>query len=261
MRIFSRFLYALLAVGVFLWVFTYSVDMTANRYYEQVFGASLTDNDSPLPEFYYFYTSIPDFHKSDPIISINIDGYVIHGYEVAQARINNDNELEVTDSIYFIVYSDTKDLSKVDRVWLSSPTVTEQAEFLLTRFKTLNILNGINDIGRVYLPKEMFLEYNFNHLQLIDFSGEVLTEATFEISEENFTIKENLEIFYQSEEKIPEKEDMADLRDENIGIKLIHIEEGTQQLDGSIMLVNMAVYFVVLIITTYIVFFRRKKYE
>jgi len=260
MRIFSRFLYALLAVGIFLWVFTYSVDMTANRYYENVFGPSLTDEDSPLPDFFYFYTSIPDFHKSDPIISIDVDGFEIRGYEVAEANINNDNELEVIESIYFIVYSDSEDLSKVDKVVLSSSTETGKFEFLLTRFKTLNILNGINDIGRVYLDKSLFLETNFDKIELVDFNENILSQVAFNLEEESFTIKENLELFYQSESKIPEADDMNSLRDENIGIKLIHIDEDTQ-LDGSVMLVNMVLYFVVLIITTYLVFFRRKKYD
>lgn len=259
MRVFGRFLYALLAVGLFLLVWQYSMDLTANRFYEEVFGASLTDEDSDLPEFYYFYTSIPDFHKSDPIISVSIDGYEIRGYEVARAKINNNNQIEVTEAVYIIVYSEVNSLFVLDKITVYKNNTSTEANILLSRFKRLNILNGINDQQTVYIPKSLFLESEFDRIKIVDFEGEVVIETDFTIEPQDFTIKENLETFYQEYDKVPDKDDFINLQDSNIAYRVYHIND-QNQLDGSIMLVAMVTYFLVLIITTYLIFFKKKKY-
>ena len=258
MRVFGRFLYALLAVGLFLLVFTYSIDLTANKFYEEVFGTSLVDEDSTLPEFYYFYTSIPDFHKADPIISVDKNGYIIRGYEIAQAKIEND-ELIVSEYVYIIVYSSDQDLSKVDKIKLLSDSEL-MSEFYLTRFKTLNILNGVNETGNVYLEKSFFLDANISAIELISDSQQILLSELYSVEETSFTIKENLETFYQEYKRVPLGEDLDLLEDDNIGIKIVHTNE-ENKLDGSILLVGMVGYFLVLIITTYLIFFRKGKYS
>jgi len=109
MRVFGRFLYALIMVGFFLLAFTYSRDLMQTKYLEDVFGASLVDTSSENPDFYYFYTSIPDYHNADPIVSIDSNGYQIMGYEVLVVSINNDELLDITEAVYLIVYSGTED--------------------------------------------------------------------------------------------------------------------------------------------------------
>ena len=260
MRIFGRFLYALLAVGLFLLVFTYSIDITANRFYEEVFGASLTDDSDDVPDFYYFYTSIPDYHKSDPVISIDQDGYQIRGYEVAQAEINDQEQLEITESIYIIVYSDTKDLSLLNELRLIEADTLNEFIIPLTKFKTLNILNGVNDKGQVYIPKELFLDNDFDKINLVGKDEGIIIESALNIDSSDFTIKQNLEAFYQQYEALPSEETINNLQDENISIKIIHLDEDNQ-LNGSILMVNLAMYFIALALATYLIFFRRRKYE
>ena len=260
MRIFGRFLYALLAVGLFLLVFTYSIDITANRFYEEVFGASLTDDTDDVPDFYYFYTSIPDYHKSDPIISIDQDGYQIRGYEVATAELNDQDQLEINESIYIIVYSDTKDLSLLSELRLIEVETLNEFIIPLTKFKTLNILNGVNDKGQVYIPKGLFLDNDFDTINLMGKDESIIFESALSIDDTDFTIKQNLEQFYQQYETLPTEETVSNLQDDNISIKIIHLNEDNQ-LNGSVLMVNLAMYFIALALATYLIFFRRKKYE
>lgn len=260
MRIFGRFLYALLAVGLFLLVFTYSIDITANRFYEEVFGASLTDETDDVPDFYYFYTSIPDYHKSEPIISIDQEGYQIRGYEVARAEINEQQQLEITESIYIIVYSDTKDLSLLSELSLIEADTQNEFIIPLTKFKTLNILNGVNDKGQVYIPKELFFDNNFDEINLVGKDESIIIESALSIEDTDFTIKQNLEDFYEQYEALPTEETIDNLQDDSISIKIIHLDE-ENQLNGSVLMVNLAMYFIALALATYLIFFRRRKYE
>jgi hypothetical protein len=260
MRIFGRFLYALMAVGIFLLVFTYSIDITANRFYEEVFGASLTDDTDDVPDFYYFYTSIPDYHKSNPIISIDQDGYQIRGYEIATAEINDQEQLVVLEYIYIIVYSDTEDLSLISEISLIEANTEDEFIIPLTKFKTLNILNGVNDKGQIYIPKELFLENDFDKINLIGKDESIITESALNITESDFTIKQNLESFFQEYDALPDEETIENLQDDLIGVRIIHLDEDNQ-LNGSVLMVNLAIYFIVLALATYLIFFRRRKYD
>jgi hypothetical protein len=259
MRIFGRFLYALLAVGLFLLTFTYSIDLTANRFYNEVFGESLTNKDSTLPEFYYFYTSIPDFHQINPIISINQQNYQIRGYEVATANVNDDNEIVIEESIYWIVYSETEDLSKLSAVTVFENQTENSLSINLVRFKTLNLLNGVNSEGNVYISKNLFLNNNFDKISLTDKSDNTIIIDDFTVNENDFIIKKSMESFFQVNNRIPEELDLDEF-DNKIGIRIIHLNQD-QILDPSILIKGMTIYFVSLILVTYLVFFRKRKYD
>lgn len=255
MRVFGRFLYSLAAVGFFLLAFTYSRDLMMSKYLENVFEPSLTDETFEHPKFYYFYSSIPDFHNSEPVITINDSGYEIMGYEVAQTKINNNNELEVTESIYLIVYSDTEDLSAVDYINLENSTAETTHKIYLQRFKTLNLINGVNDQGNVYLSKETFFSEDFDTLCVVDKNGNNLIEVDFSISEDDFIIKSYMESFYAENERIPGTDDLNVLYSHNIFLNQTHIANDYIH----IFYIAMGIYFTLLIVTTYFVFFKKKK--
>lgn len=256
MRVFTRVLYAIFVVGVFLWVYKYSIDRIEEKYWRESFGASLVDENSELPEFYYFYTSIPDYHKTDPIVNIDVDGYQIRGYEVATTEILEDQTIEINDYIYFIVYSPNQDLSVVKNIVLTDGE--NEFNISLVQFKLLNILNGVNEEGMVYLEKSLFFESAFTTIKLTGLYGDVITESDFTIEETQFTVKAELENFYQEYNKFPSEEDINLLNEEKIGIQTIHDDI---ELDGSILLLNMSLYFLGLIVFTFIIFFRKKKYD
>lgn len=255
MRVFGRFLYSLAAVGFFLLAFTYSRDLMTSKYLDEVFEPSLTDETFEHPKFYYFYSSIPDFHNSEPVITINASGYEIMGYEVAKTNVNNDNELEVTEAIYLIVYSDTEDLSVIDYINLENSNTETIHEIYLQRFKTLNLINGVNDEGTVYLPKESFFSENFDKLCLVDENGDNLIEVDFSISEDDFIIKSYMENFYNENDRIPGSDDLNELFNQNIFLNQTHIANDYIH----IFYIAMGIYFTLLILTTYLVFFKKKK--
>lgn len=255
MRIFGRFLYALLAVGFFLLAFTYSRDLMLNRYLEDVFAESLVDSNSDKPKYFYFYTSIPDYHNSDPIIEININGYEIMGYEVAQVEVNSNQELIVKESLYILVYSDTEDLSLVGNIKIYNDTTTDIKEISLHRFHTLNILNGVNETGSVYILKEEFFDTAYNRLSLVDKEGNNLLDTSLDIKEEDFIISSFLETFFTNNDRVPEVSDIENLADNTIYTNITHV--ATDYIH--IFYIAMGIYFAVLIVATYLIFFRKRK--
>jgi len=255
MRIFGRLLFSITAVGFFLLAFTYSRDLMVIKYFEEVFGESLVSEDSEYPDYYYFYTSIPDYHKNDPIILIDNNGYEIRGYEVIQASINNDNELELLESVYIIVYSDTEDLSQVGYINLENLDGSVTKDINVQRFKTLNMLNGINDQGYVYVPKDVFLSEELDTIHLVDKNENSLLETDFDLSETDFTIKTFISDFYEVNNRLPAISDLEGVTGNDILPNMLHLASDYVH----IFYIAMGIYFTVLIISMYFIFFRKKK--
>lgn len=255
MRIFGRILYATIAVGFFLLAFTYSRDLMTERYLDEVFEPSLTATDSVYPKYYYFYSSIPDYHNSEEIFWIEANGYEIVGYEVAKVSIVNDTEVEVTESIYLIVYSDTEDLSEIDTLYLEDEDTGTQTEIYLQRFQTMNLINGVNELGYVYLDKDTFTNTDIDNIILTNYDGDIVVEEEFSADEDDFIIKDYMESFYDEYDTIPGVDDLLDLANQNIYPNQTHIANDYVQ----IFYIAMGIYFVVLITATYFIFFRKKK--
>jgi hypothetical protein len=255
MRVFGRFLYALLAVGLFLLAFTYSKDLMLQKYLEDVFATSLVDDNSEYPKFYYFYSSIPNYYKSDPIISVNENGYEIMGYEVLQTNIDSDNNLITTESVYIIVYSDTKDLSLVDYLYLENQNNGDTVDISLQRFKTLNIINGINSQGYVYLAKDLFLSEDYNSINLLNKNGELLVSTNYSLTASDFTIKAFIESFFAENNRLPNVDDFEALTDNNIFPNKPHVADDY----AYIFYIAMGIYFTLLIVSTYFIFFKKRK--
>lgn len=258
MRIFGRILYATIMVGFFLLAFTYSRDLMTTTYIEDVFGESLTDTDSELPKYYYFYSSIPDYHNSEPVIEINSGGYEIMGYEVAQVSINNEEELLVEEYIYFIIYSETQDLSQIDYMYLKDSNTEEEFKIYVDRFKTLYLLNAVNDSGTIYISKEDVLSEEFDTLCLVSLEDDVeenILETSYTIDSEDFSIKDYLTNFYDENLKLPESSDLNDMASFNVYPYQTHVATDY----AYIFWIGMGIYFAVLIISTYLIYFRRRK--
>jgi len=256
MRVFGRFLYALVMVGFFLLAFTYARDLMQNKYLEDVFGASLTDTNSEYPEFYYFYTSIPNYHKTEPIISIDMNGYQIRGYEVLVATINSDEQLETTEAVYIIVYSGTEDLSQVGSLYLKNDTDTVVQEIYLQRFKLLNLLNGVNDEGTVYISKDLFLQADYTRIVLEDKSEITLLDTGYELDEVDFTIKDFIQGYYDENGYLPTVADLEGLSGNDTFPNKPHVADDYVY----IFYIAMGIYFTVLIFLTYIIFFRKRRH-
>ena len=255
MRVFGRVLYAVVCVGFFLLAYTFSRDMMLSEYLKDVFATSLTDTESEYPKYYYFYTSIPDYHNDEPVFSIESNGYEIMGYEVLIAMINEENEAELTEFVYVIVYIDTEDLSQVDDLYLENQSTGTTANIDLQRFKTLNILNGVNELGYVYLAMDVFFSEDFDKINLLDKLGNFLVDTEFSIDEADFKIKDFVGTFYADNDRLPLIEDLEGLSNNDVFPNKPHVADDYQY----IFFTAMGIYFAVIIFMTYIIYFRKKK--
>ncbi|MBI9009577.1 MAG: hypothetical protein JEZ05_06050 [Tenericutes bacterium] len=256
MRVFGRMLYSLVAVGFFLLAFTYSRDLMLSKYVEEVFGQSLTDTSSELPKYYYFYSSIPDFHNDQPVIEIVAEGYEIYGYEVAKTSFDNNNNLIVHEYIYLLIYSETEDLSVIDYLYLENQTTEATIDINLQRFKTLFLLNAVNEeYGNVYIPKDDVMAGNYDRIYLVSSDDQNIMSTAFTIEESDFVIKDYIESFYDEFTRIPDINDVSDMALNNIYPNQTHVADDYVH----IFYIAMGIYFATLIVTTYLVYFKKKK--
>ncbi|MFW5888877.1 MAG: hypothetical protein ACOCUD_00700 [Bacillota bacterium] len=263
MRVFGRFLYAMFAVGVFLIVWTYSIDLMRQNYYQDVFGQSLITEDSDLADFYYFYSSMPDYHKEDPVISIDKNNYQVRGYEIARTIIDDNDDLEVSEFLFLLVYSDSEDLTNVDYIKFTDTSSDSELIINLIMYYGLDIRVSIDDNMSYYLiAKELFLAADFDKLEVLDSRQNVLvSESAFSINESDFTIKENIETYYQLNNDLPEAEDMDEIAADNIFPRDSSVASNDYLIREYIHIfwIAMGIYFAVLIFATYFIFFRKQK--
>jgi hypothetical protein len=263
MKVFGRFLYALLAVGIFLWTFQYSImDMRAN-YYKDVFGGSLVDESSDLPDFYYFYATLPGYHKDDPIISIDQDGYEVRGYEVAITSFEED-VLMIEETILLIVYhEDPEQLSRVDKLLITSDDARDQIEIELGRYHNLDILVSMDPNTSYYLfdKEDIDFSLNYTNISLVDPNYNQIIESVFTLAEEDFTIKDKLQTFYYVNAELPNVETIYQLNDPSINVQDQEITNNSFVVDEYIYIMGMylGIYLVVLIVATYFIFFKKRK--
>ena len=208
-----------------------------------------------MPEFYYFYTSIPNYHKSEPIIKINENDYQIYGYEVALAKINDDNELEMFEAVYLVVYSDTQDLSTISNLELNNTTTDSFEEIRLVKLGNIRLFNGVNEENVVYVPKDLFLSDSFDRILLKDTEGNAIIESALTIDETDFTIRENIEAFFGDYDRLPYSDDMEELQTKDIYMQVNHPSRLKSYL------IYLGPYFTILIVATFFIFFKRKRYE
>ncbi|MCF7924902.1 MAG: hypothetical protein K9L64_07360 [Candidatus Izimaplasma sp.] len=263
MRVFGRFLYAMFAVGVFLLAWTYSIDLMRQNYYQDVFGASLVDENSALPDYYYFYSSMPDYHKDDPVINVDQNGYQVRGYEIARTIFDEDDNLEINEFLFILVYSDSQNLSNLDYLVLSENTGDDELKIKLIRYYGLEIRVSIDDNMSYYLiPKELFLEADFDKLEVLDSSENALVSVSaFSIAETDFTIKDNIEDYYLANGELPTSEDMDELAADNIYPRDSSVASNDYLIKEYIHIfwIAMGIYFTVLIFATYFIFFRKQR--
>lgn len=262
MRIFGRFLYAMLAVGIFLASLTYSISLMRQAYIDDVFGGSLVDESSELPEFYYFYSSLPDYHKKEPIVSIDQSDYKIRFYEIARTQVE-DEELVVNEYFFVLVYHENiDDLFNVEYLRVSNGTVADQVDISFIQYQELDILVSVDQATTMYLIEKDALDLtkDYDEVFLMDANNDILIESAFTIDESDFTVKTSLESFYNENNRLPETDDFP-LNDSDIAIQDQDIVNNFKVVDDYLYILGivMGIYFVLLIFSTYFIFFRKKK--
>ena len=256
MRIFARILYSVFMVGLFLIVMTFPQEVMGNLYRENVFMEPITNEDSEYPRFYYFYTSIPNFQNDQALFYYENQGFEITAYEVLRAELDEFNTLTMTESIFFIVYSDTEDLSTLNHLHIYNEASTEYVDIELNKFRNLNILYGVNADLNVYVPKEDVLnEFDYNKISLVDDNDIERTNNDLILQEDQFITKEFIEGFYQDNNRLPTVSDISGLTDNHVFPNLTHVADEYSY----IFTVSFVGYFVILILSMYFIFFRKRK--
>jgi hypothetical protein len=263
MRIFARFLYALFAVGIFLMAFQFSIYQMREQYYEDIFGESLVDEDSDLPEFYYFYASFPDYHKSDPVIEIDQDGYQVRAYEIARI-IEEEDEFLIEEYLFFIVYhEDVEQLSDVETIRLKNENLGDYFDVNLIRYQDLDILSSVNAESSMFLvnKEDIELANNYDQLQLNDINNDSIIESALSLDDSDFTIRSNLWAFYDGHNEFPTLETIHLLGDTTIQPKEQVVTTNNYLVDEYIYIMGiiMGTYFLILIFSTYFIFFKKRK--
>ncbi|QLY40422.1 hypothetical protein HF295_06000 [Hujiaoplasma nucleasis] len=261
MKVFGRFLYAMFAVGIFLVAFQLSVQWVFQKYVEDVFGNSLTDENSDLPDFYYFYASLPDYHKEEPLIEINENGYQIRAFEIVRTEIKEDI-LTVNEFMLFLIYhEDPNALKDIDKIRISNGLTKDQIDIQVAPYKELDILVSI-DLDTQYIEyiinKDLIdFSKNYDSLLLIDQNQTTLFESAFNLSDESFMIKGNIEGYYEEYENLPEDE----LNGIGVYSQDKDITNNSKIVDEYLYIFGIVfgAYFVVLIVATYLIFFKKRK--
>ncbi|HKL47539.1 MAG TPA: hypothetical protein VJ878_02630 [Candidatus Izemoplasmatales bacterium] len=261
MRVFGRILYAMLAVGLFLGALLISISLMRKQYFSDVFGGSLTNQTSELPEFYYFYASLPDYHQKEPLFSIDDAGYQIRAYEVAMTEMVED-DLDVEEYIYFIVYHDRVEaLDQVDRIRISNGLVRDQIDINLIRYQDLDILVSVDSATSKYLYEKSQFEFtnNYDQLLLLDSNDILILESALQLSDSDFIIKTALENYHATNGSLPDESDIDQLN--GIGVQDQDILNNFSVVDDYLYILGivMGIYFLILIFSTYFIFFKKRK--
>ena len=261
MSVFSRFLYAMFAVGIFLLAYDFSMMKMREKYYDEVFGGSLTDETSELPEFYYFYASLPDYHKNDPVILIDIDGYQIRGYEIARAIIEEET-LDIEENLFFIVYHEDSDkLLNLNKLLISTTDSSSQVEIILNNYQRQDVLVSIDSVTSSYLVEKSLFDFtkDYTSISVLDKEGNTILNESIDLTEADFTLKTNIDNYYEDYQKLPTWEDVDLLEDNNVFPKETTVSNNYYIVDnyGYIMGIVLGSYVLVLIISTYLIFFKR----
>ena len=184
------------------------------------------------------------------------ENYEIYGYEVIKTSIDNNNDLVVYEYIYLLVYSETEDLSVIDYLYLENQATEDTKQINLQRFKTLYILNAVNDeFANVYIPKADMVDGNYDQIHLVDYEDNTIMNTEFTIDEDDFIIKDYMEAFYSENGKVPDISNVSDMAENNVYPNQTHIADDYVH----IFYIAMGIYFATLIVATYLVYFRKKK--
>lgn len=243
MKLVGRILYALLAVFAFWFAIDYARGAMTIRYFENEGQTAVDEGDDV-----FFYGSAHDYNQRGSLFTTSTSGYTISMYEIADVKTNP--EFSVTSYLYIILRSeDTLD----DIYYLNFIDEDASLELSFYPFRTLNIHMILNEDQNEYgILAEMIVEGQFTSIQLLDTYKNVVFEVPFAFDGSTLVLEDQITSYYETHEELP----FTALTDHSIYPKITH--DYSHYI--SIMYISIAVYVVVLILSTYIVFFMKRKY-
>lgn len=244
MKIIGRIAYAGFMALLFIFVLDYTKGLMESKYFQKYAEVGLQETVS---DYFFFYSSVPDFHHDEPLLSIDQAGVEIRFYEIAKANVT-ESGLNVEEYVYVLVYGKTADIPADAIIRLEGTTTLDIA---LGRFRTMDLYLGVNDAGSVYLERDLFTNSGYETIGLVsDLSG-VLMEAPYSLSGDDFILKDALTEYYLDTQSLP----VLELTYAGIYPYIQHV--GTEF--AYIFWVGIGIYTVFLVSATFLLFFRKKR--
>ncbi|HOP57627.1 MAG TPA: hypothetical protein PLM51_05620 [Bacillota bacterium] len=250
MKVLGRIFYAIAAVIVFLFVYDYTTGIMTTYYIEK-YGVSGLEQEEP--DYFFFYSNMPDYNRREPLFEYDLDPYEIRFYEIAAADVAGDT-LTVDEYAYILIHSKTDDLS--GNYYLNfSDSADPESEGLtinIVRFRSISLFIAIDNEGYARISKDVLLTDAYDTVTLVSEGGEVIFTVPFALADADFQISSAIEQYYDENGTLPSFE----LESAGIYPKNNYVMTEFQY----IFYLGMGIYLTVLAVTTYFVFFRKKKY-
>jgi hypothetical protein len=249
LKILGRFFYAIVVSVLFLWVLDYSNGLMTSLYFDKYGTAALAVDN---PDYFFFYSAIPDFEKSEPVLAFDNADFALRVYEVATAT-ETEGTLTVSEYVYILIHDKNGTLSGDYSLRLSTEGAEPETVVIgVVQFRTLPIYVAVNETGYVYIAKSTLTSLAFTRFALKDSAETVVFEGSGSIAADDFTIQAKLTEYFTANDALPGLELQAD----GIFPNNPHLVTEYQY----IFWVAVGGYFVLVAIVTYFVFFFRKKY-
>ena len=245
MKIVGRIFYALVMVIFFLFTFNYAQELMTSLYFED-HGIPILEEDEV--DYTFFYGSVPDYYKDEPVLSIDQNDYELRIFEIAKLVQSNSNytfdpffyitfhsKVHIMDGEYKLIVRSSEIDTQIDK--------QKEFSFNLVRFIQLNLYVWVNELGEIYLNPEFFIEHDIEEIEII--KGNIVI-LSIDLLTHGFSTSIDLALhnFYETENKIPVDDDMIDE-----GIFPHHTHVMSEYV--YVIVISMDIYFVLVIIATY----------
>lgn len=199
------------------------------------------------PTYFFFYSSIPDFHCSIPLFSYDDAEYSVRLFEIGTVE-NHGSDILVNEYGYLMIHPKEGSTSEIYTIELLEGE-TLLSDWSAIQYRNLNLLVGINDEGSIYIGREYF-QGAADRLILKNASGDILLDIGFTTGE--FVIKNAINEYFETENALPE----------GLALQEDFVFPANPQIDQEfdyLFWVLTGGYMGLVILVTYFLFFFRKK--
>jgi hypothetical protein len=245
LKFWGRLGYAVVVTLLFLWVLNFSSGLRMTMYVQKNGNAALAEEN---PTYFFFYSSVPDYHCSVPLFSFDDDAYSVRLFEIATIE-STDPEIVIEEYGYLMIHPKEGSTSEIYTIELLQGD-TLLSDWNAIQYRNLNLLVGINDEGSIYIGREYFKESAADRLILKNATGEILMDIEF--SSEEFRINNAVDEYFEAEDALPEG---LALQDESVFPAIPQID---QEFDYLFWVLTGGYIGLVFIVTYFLFFFRKK---
>lgn len=249
MKIVARVVYALVMVIFFLFTLNYAQELMTSLYFED-HGVPILEDETV--DYTFFYGSVPDYYKEEPMLSIDQNDYEFRIFEIAKLEQVN-GQYSFDPFLYVTLHSKVHIMDNGYKLIIRSQEIDidtgkqKEVSYNLVQFRQLNLYVGVNDLGEIYLTPSFIVEHDIEEIEIVKENNVILT---IDLTTHDFATSIDLSLnqFYETENKLPENNDLS-----SEGIFQYHTHVMSDYVH--VFVIAMVIYFVLLVIATYFTFF------